>query len=99
MSEIVDRVALAILRADVESSLADYPDNDRGEVHAMAYALFETHHKPMAIAAIEAMRQPTGRMLDMGQHFYDKTSCGLMDIGPDSALHEAWDRMIDEALK
>ena len=51
-----------------------------------------------ARAAIEAMRTPTGKMLDMGQHFYDKTDCGLMG-GSQDPLLEAWDTMISIALE
>lgn len=48
-------------------------------------------------AVIEAMREPTGAMLDIGDHFYLKAECGLLDTNV-SALHNAWDVMIDEAL-
>jgi len=56
------------------------------------------HAEELARAAIEAMRTPTGKMLDMGQHFYDKTDCGLMG-GSQDPLLEAWDTMISIALE
>jgi hypothetical protein len=57
MSEsMVERVAKAILEADVASAKGLYPDVPESVVRIGAEALFDSTHRPMAIAAIEAMR-------------------------------------------
>jgi hypothetical protein len=50
-----------------------------------------------ALAALNAMREPTEEMLGRGQHFYDKTVCGLMDTN--EPMLAAWDEMIATAIK
>lgn len=84
MSEMVERVALAILRADVESSLADYPDN----------------YRRRARTAIQAMREPTESMCKAGIYCEALAQNNLLGEGlePDE-MGAAYRAMIDEALK
>lgn len=95
MSEMVERVALAIWQARERRmpGRGQRMEPDAMDRSTGAWASVCND----ASAAIEAMREPTPMMLDIGQHQYDKADCGLLDTTVEP-LHDAWDVMIDEAL-
>ena len=95
MDEMVERVALAILRADAKSSQADNPNLSYDEVYALGCMLFDAHHVPMARAAIEAMREPTDAMYLAGDNVYEQERDSI--LGPASV--PMWRAMIDKALE
>jgi hypothetical protein len=81
------------VRAAIDDALSAHP--------GLEAVLTNTDASEVVVAAaravIEAMREPTPAMLDIGEHYYLKAECGLLDTNV-SALHNAWDVMIDEAL-
>jgi hypothetical protein len=80
MSEMVDRVADAIWRVNKETTGLRFTDLIRA----------------MAIAAINAMREPTDQMVDA---VYDQADPGFCDEpGDPTPPAEVWHQMIDAAL-
>lgn len=92
MSEMVERVARAISQA-MEEGFPRFTKQNWEDLTPLAQA--SMRHR--ARAAIAAMREPTGTMLDIGEHQYLKAECGLLSTNV-SPMHNAWDVMIDEAL-
>jgi hypothetical protein len=88
MSEMVDRVAQAILAVNVPRANWDYcksvPDHP-----------LYTQSIELARAAIEAMREPTEAMIEAGSTAADH-EFGTIGL---EAAKEAWNLMIDEALR
>lgn len=86
MSEMVERVARGIAGAD--------GCDDAGWDAMMAWSL--EYYRGRARAAIEAMREPTERMVASATWpmIYDSSGAGT-----NRSPRQAWELMIDEALK
>lgn len=83
---MVEKVARAMAEADVKIYEARHPDLSRDEI-AGAAAVVAGDYVAMARAAIEAMREPTREMDDVGRdHNFSRYAT------------PAWQAMIDAAL-
>ena len=92
MSEMVERVARAMYVSFKGLPQAQYSWEDLA--HNANDPLVQNYRR-MARAAIEAMREPTMKML-MAAHRIDSGNNALIEIDD---LRDAWRRMSDEALK
>lgn len=89
MSEMVERVARAL---DPEAFGHDFP-----VMAAKHYEVRRSISMKRARAAIEAMREPTEAMV---KAVYDQADPGFCDEpGESTSPRDAWQQMIDEALK
>lgn len=91
MSEMVERVARAVCKANgTDPDNDDFPPCDW------------RNYVPEANAAIAAMREPTGAMIDAGANSYGVPTPAIGSL-PLSVLNgqpsKAWKTMIDEALR
>lgn len=84
MSEMVERIARAILAVD-------YPEDAGSDLEEMWWERRGDAYLAYARAALEAMREPTEQMAQAG--------LSPTYIWVDETAEPIWRRMIDEALK
>ena len=82
MSEMIDRVGLAI-----DEAMLDSRELPCGERQAF-----------VARAAIKSMREPTGKMKDAGHYTYEQSSPWITGCSLDGQPSKAWRAMIDAAM-
>jgi hypothetical protein len=92
MSEMVERVAKALARADHLRPIT--PDDDSAELdwNFDLTRWDRGSYLAKARAAIVAMREPTDAMVNTAMDVCNSTLC-------DGEFRENWSRMVDEALK
>lgn len=87
-SEMVERVAKALRRADAENG-SEVTGSSQGHGNYYHY---------LAVATIAAMREPTDAMLSAGDSMMPQIAKGQDITTGYDALQEAWPAMIDAAL-
>lgn len=97
MSEMVERVKVALIDADVKWYAERHPSVPEQEIRDWTD---DDNYRAIARAAIEAMREPTDEMVDVGQ---DAFAEGINMVAghpepSDEASYQTYIAMIDAAL-